>query len=189
MRVSRPTLLYGALIVEPIDYLWEEYKLLQGKVDSIGAFKFQVKGWAITLIGALLVGGFAANIPPLAFLGCLIVVFLFYIVDSNQNVWHSSYISRIAHLELKLIRVQRGCSDSPKDRSPGVVRATGAAVQTAQRHRRLLLLNEPLIFYGLLALLSIGFTIHSLVRTNPEPRETEVRLVSPVDLKIQGVQQ
>lgn len=29
---------------------WDEYKLLQDKIDRIGTFKFQVKGWSATLV-------------------------------------------------------------------------------------------------------------------------------------------
>jgi hypothetical protein len=35
---------------------WDEYKLLQDKLDKIGDFKFRVKTWAASLAGLFVVG-------------------------------------------------------------------------------------------------------------------------------------
>jgi hypothetical protein len=165
------------------DYPWEEYKLLQSKVDGIGSFKFQVRGWAITLVSAFLVSGLSANIPPFAFLGGLVIVGLFFLLDNNQQMWQSAYVGRLAQLERKLVSGQAGRG---KDLSPGVVRTTGAAVRELRRGRRLFLVGEAWIFYGLLALLTIGCTVYGFWRRTPEPPRTEVKITSPVNLNLKG---
>jgi hypothetical protein len=40
----------------------EEYKLLQGKIDKIGEFKYHIKNWGFTLTLAILAGGLAAGL-------------------------------------------------------------------------------------------------------------------------------
>lgn len=40
------------------EFAWNEYALLQSKIDRIGEFKFRIRGWAATIVlGAALVGG------------------------------------------------------------------------------------------------------------------------------------
>jgi hypothetical protein len=51
-----------------VEFLWKEYELLQGKVDKIGAFKFQIRGWSVTLLSALFVTSYrqGAQVPLVA---------------------------------------------------------------------------------------------------------------------------
>jgi hypothetical protein len=51
-----------------VEYLWKEYDLLQGKLDKIGAFKFQIRGWSVTLVSALFVTSYhqGERVPLLA---------------------------------------------------------------------------------------------------------------------------
>lgn len=165
------------------DYLWEEYKLLQGKVDSIGAFKFQVRGWAITLIGAFLVSGISANITPYAFLGGLAIIGMFFLIDRNQQVWQTAYVNRLAQLEVKLFSRQTGPN---RYQSPAVVRTTGGAKRGLGARRQFLLVSEDLVFYGVLALITVICMIYEFLRPPPPPPQTEVRITSPVHVNLQG---
>lgn len=40
-----------------VERLTDEYKIVQDKIDKIGGFRFQVKGWAITIVVGALVAG------------------------------------------------------------------------------------------------------------------------------------
>ncbi|MGB6942140.1 MAG: hypothetical protein WBE37_07090 [Bryobacteraceae bacterium] len=33
-----------------LDQLSSEYKILQDKIDKIGAFKFTIRGWSVTIV-------------------------------------------------------------------------------------------------------------------------------------------
>jgi hypothetical protein len=180
---KRPTKTAGDT-VEDEDKGWEEYKLLQGKVDGIGTFKFQIRGWAITLMVAFLVSGSAANIPPAAFLSSLFVVALFYLLDSNQQIWGTAYIKRLADLEKRLVK---GSVGSRRDRSPGIVLATATAVRSPWRI--FLLRWETQLFYGLLIALLFAFIGIGLVRAPPDEKPTKIEIVSPAKRSIQELTQ
>ena len=40
---------------------WEEYKMIQDKIDKIGAFRFRLRGWLITLMTAVATAAFSTN--------------------------------------------------------------------------------------------------------------------------------
>lgn len=171
-------------MAEPEDRRWEEYKLLQAKVDGIGTFKFQIRGWAITLMVAFIVSGIAARIPTVAFLSGLFVIGLFYLLDSNQQVWGTAYIKRLGDLETLLVK---GSHESRRNRSPGIVLATGTEVRS--RFRKFLLSKETPLFYLLLTALILGFTAYSMWRGRSDDMPTKVQIVSPSEVSITGAQQ
>lgn len=168
------------------DRRWEEYKLLQGKVDGIGTFKFQIRGWAITLMVAFLVSGTAANIPTVAFLSSLFVVGLFYLLDSNQQVLQNSFTKRLRDLENQLVK---GSHDSRSARSPGIVYTIAMTAQTGNRVRRFLFSWEAPLFYLLLTALILAFTAASIFRADQEQKPTKIQIVSPSEVPITGAQQ
>lgn len=168
----------------PDDIRWEEYKLLQAKVDGIGTFKFQIRGWAITLMVAFLVSGSAASISAAAFLSGLVVVALFYLLDSNQQVWGGAYIRRLRDLENQLVK---DCPGSRRDRSPGIVLATGMAVRS--RARRFLLRWETRLFYLLLIALLLAFTSARFFGRQVNEKPVKIQIVSPSEEASMGAQQ
>lgn len=163
-----------------------EYKLLQAKVDGIGTFKFQIRGWAITLMVAFLVSGTAANIPSVAFLSSLFVVGLFYLLDSNQQVWQNSFTRRLRDLENQLVK---GSHDSRSARSPGIVYTIAMTAQTGNRVRRFLFSWEAPLFYLLLTVLILAFTAASILRADQDQKPIKIQIVSPSEVPITGAQQ
>lgn len=171
-------------MAEPEDRRWEEYKLLQAKVDGIGTFKFQIRGWAITLMVAFLVSGIAAKIPAVAFLSGLIVIGLFYLLDSNQQVWGTAYINRLRYLETLLVK---GSHESRRSRSPGIVLATGIeALEARSRFRKFLLSRETMLFYLFLTVLILGCTVYSRWRERSGEQPTKIQIVSPPEASLSG---
>lgn len=88
-----------------VGHLTDEYKIIQDKIDKIGAFRFTIKGWSITvLVGALFAAG-AANsarspfwvLPLLLFLG------IFFWLEKRQ-----SDISN--RLSLRALQIERTVS-------------------------------------------------------------------------------
>ena len=67
------------------DRLWEEYKLIQAKIDKIGEFQFKVKSWSATLLGAVLFGGAATSRFPVALFCALILTIMFHLSERRQR--------------------------------------------------------------------------------------------------------
>jgi len=86
------------------DRLWDEYSLLQDKLDKIGDFCFRVKTWVTGIVGALLIGGVAAKLPPLTYLILLLPLLSFYLYEAYQRSWQSAFRARLREIESDLRR-------------------------------------------------------------------------------------
>jgi hypothetical protein len=67
------------------DRLWDEYKLIQSKIDKIGEFQFKVKSWSVTVLGAALFGGAATSRFGTALSCALVVAVLFHLSERRQR--------------------------------------------------------------------------------------------------------
>jgi hypothetical protein len=71
-----------------LDRMWEEYKLVQAKIDKIGDFQFKVKSWSAALLGAVLSGAVAAPRFPIAMMamvGAAFLVLIFHLSERRQR--------------------------------------------------------------------------------------------------------
>ena len=101
---------------------WEEYKILQDKIDSIGDFRFRVKGWTVTLIVGFILGGFATSLPSFAFLLGLLIVFGFHFLELHYLNLQKLYVFRIAQLERRLRKRPNRFKNNPHFPVPGLFR-------------------------------------------------------------------
>jgi hypothetical protein len=85
------------------DLYWEEYKLLQDKVDKLGSFRFQVKGWLITLVTGFLLTGIVTGIPWWAYIPAMLLIFSFSLLERRQREWELAFLSRLDELEMLLL--------------------------------------------------------------------------------------
>lgn len=97
---------------ESVKYLWEEYKLLQDKIDKIGAFKFQIKNWVVGLVSGLVVSGNIAKLPWWSNLSCLFLIGFFWLFETLQEEFQDAYLHRVRVLEREM-----------RSRDPGVFSA------------------------------------------------------------------
>jgi hypothetical protein len=97
--------------------LADEYKILQDKIDKIGAFRFTIKGWSTTVIIASLFAGTAANsVPPLLLLSSLFVVLgLFFYVEKKQTDLSRYFGQRTISIEAVLSRILRKSAASNEE--------------------------------------------------------------------------
>jgi hypothetical protein len=67
--------------------LMDEYKIIQDKIDKIGAFRFTIKGWSITVIIASIFAGNATSVGPRWLWGISLVGFLggFFLYERQQT--------------------------------------------------------------------------------------------------------
>jgi hypothetical protein len=84
--------------------LWEEYKLLQDKVDKIGAFRFTVKAWVVPSLGAFIAALYGAKIPSVFALLGLLFVAAFYFLEKQQHAHQRAFIHRLRVIESFLKR-------------------------------------------------------------------------------------
>jgi hypothetical protein len=67
--------------------LTDEYKILQDKIDKIGAFRFTIKGWAITAVGAATAAATATKslaVAGVVSVGLAILVVFFFKFEIEQ---------------------------------------------------------------------------------------------------------
>jgi len=100
-----------------LDQLSVEYKILQDKIDKIGAFKFTVRGWSVTLvIGAIFAVGSTKLVSPLLLLLLCAFVWLFFFVEWKQSNYQSLFGDRAFQIEKEIRRLIRAHSESlPRD--------------------------------------------------------------------------
>lgn len=94
---------------EFVDKLENEYKILQDKIDKIGAFRFTIKGWSITVIlAAAFASASAVKIPAwlwlVSLLGFLVLFFLF---ELEQTMLRHKFGQRCILIESAITRVLR----------------------------------------------------------------------------------
>jgi hypothetical protein len=90
--------------------LSDEYKMLQDKIDRIGAFRFTIKGWALTaVIGASAAAG-GRSLPTVCtiWLGLLLMLFFFFLLEHEQVRWGRLFGDRAGRIEDAFRRVRRG---------------------------------------------------------------------------------
>jgi hypothetical protein len=89
--------------------LMDEYKILQDKIDKIGAFRFTIKGWSVTVIIASIVAGSTTKAVPrwlwaLSLVGFLVV---FFFTEKQQTDLRHRFGQRVLAIELVLSRLLR----------------------------------------------------------------------------------
>jgi hypothetical protein len=99
---------------EFVDKLENEYKILQDKIDKIGAFRFTIKGWSITVIlASAFASASAVKIPAwlwlVSLLGFLVLFFLF---ELEQTKLRHKFGRRCILIESAITQVLRTVATS-----------------------------------------------------------------------------
>lgn len=87
---------------------WDEYKLIQDKIDKIGDFHFRVRSWAITLTSAIAIGGFAKEVPWYVLFAGPLSIFAFQMIDKAQTHWQKALMQRADQIERQMRRQGKG---------------------------------------------------------------------------------
>lgn len=131
---------------------WEEYKLLQGKIDNLGEFEFKIRGWAVTLTAGAFAAAKAVEQPTLLPGGLMFVLVMLGLFEiSKTTPWKKAFINRINALERKARSAESGHSAGFVP-APAVARYIYWARKTSPISRRLMRLVSVWVFYGLLEL-------------------------------------
>src|SRR5438445_10470248 len=94
---------------EIVSRLADEYKILQDKIDKIGAFRFTIKGWSITVIIAAIFAGSATKaIPPWLWgISLGVFLFVFFLFEKQQTDLSHRFGQRVLELEAVISRLLR----------------------------------------------------------------------------------
>jgi hypothetical protein len=91
-----------------LEQLSSEYKILQDKIDKIGAFRFTIRGWSITIVVASCVGATTARLPsPFLLLGLVVFVVVFGCMERVQTKHSEVFGRRCAEIERWIWRLLR----------------------------------------------------------------------------------
>jgi hypothetical protein len=91
-----------------LDQLSQEYRILQDKIDKIGAFKFTIRGWSVTIVVASSIGAATTTLPsPLLLLGLIVFVLLFFHMEWIQTQHRDIFGRRCAEIERLIWRSLR----------------------------------------------------------------------------------
>ena len=96
------------------DWLLEEYKLLQSKIDKIGEDRFKVRTWSVTLTMGLLLGAKISSVlSPAALSFAFLTVIMFHLVEHKQRGLGKKLGDRALKLEALIRnRAQEATSES-----------------------------------------------------------------------------
>ena len=144
---------------------WEEYKILQDKLDKIGEFRFKMKGWTITLFSGFVLGSFVSPLPKISFLFAFVIVALFHYFERYQSIWHKVYSNRIFDLENHLRKSTIGF--------PKIALCTRKEYARKKKQkvgRYLLRAND--IFYIILYIVIVIIFVFNFINKNPSKIES-----------------
>ena len=84
-------------------------KILQDKIDKIGAFRFTIKGWSLTLVVATVLAGTSSKALPIRLVLSLLFAFvvIFFFVEKKQTDLSRSYVKRVLQIESTISNVLR----------------------------------------------------------------------------------
>jgi hypothetical protein len=90
--------------------LTDEYRMLQEKIDKIGAFRFTIKGWSVTVVIAASAASATAKglstVLTLSF-GLAVMLVFFFFFELEQVRLSNRYMDRSRRLENAFVRIDR----------------------------------------------------------------------------------
>jgi hypothetical protein len=93
--------------------LSSEYSIVQDKIDKIGAFRFTIRGWTVTLITATMLAVASAKLlSPYSLLFLLPPLLMFWSIEKKQNRNQQIFEDRAFDIEAELRRLRPANSDS-----------------------------------------------------------------------------
>jgi len=175
--------------IEFVDKLEGEYKILQDKIDKIGAFRFTIKGWSITVIlAAIFASASTVKIPAPLWLGSLLLfLVLFFLFELEQTNLRHKFGQRCISIEIAITRVLRTVATRSTDnlvrttfiklRSvPGIIThlRKGSPRRDSEEWTTWRALREAdIFFYAALGLLTLLFAAWHVVAAKQEMHKDE----------------
>ncbi len=126
---------------DEVRLLWDEFKLVQDKIDRIGDFHFRVRTWAITLSTAIAIAGLTNKASWYVYLVSFPLIASFNLIDRAQTHWQEALVERARQVENHLRK-----HGQAGPRVAQVIRQREMAVSETFGGR--LVLSNGRVFYG-----------------------------------------
>lgn len=150
--------------------LFDEFRLIQDKIDKIGNFHFTVKAWAISLTTAIIAGGVLEKIPPTLVPLGLLAIAGFWLLEEYQSVWQRAFQNRCREIDtqLRLLDIKRWrqrATGWSKNEKTGPSQSLVHAIDLAAREKgscrclRWLVMRASGTFYWILIFLVAASTV------------------------------
>jgi hypothetical protein len=173
-----------------IDQLTSEYRIIQDKIDKIGSFRFTVRGWSVTLvIASIFATSSSATVSPYLLLLLIVFVWLFFVLEREQNKFGFVFGGRAIQIEKDVRRIIRGNSENGKIRrdigqTPQIALHLHNAAQNSAPSGRFLTVkrwakNTDHLFYTAQIIVIIATVVFLTVARSRTP---ETALQSPVSI-------
>jgi hypothetical protein len=90
--------------------LSDEYKILQDKIDKIGAFRFTIKGWSITAVIAAAAASSGKGLYTVSIIsaGLVLMLLFFFSLEYEQVKWSRLFGNRAGRIEDAFRKISRG---------------------------------------------------------------------------------
>jgi len=137
-----------------------EYRILQDKLDKIGAFRFTIRGWSITLVVASIFGAATAKLPTYyGLLGLIFILLTFFLMELAQKRHGHTFSRRLAKLERRIWGLLRTASSDSEVFEGGMIPRIAHEIED-ERKARWKLMNwldshGYWFFYGVQAVLIV----------------------------------
>lgn len=144
------------LSAEALKILWDEFKLVQDKMDRIGDFHFRVRTWAITLVTGAVVAGITNKVAWYIYIATFPLIVSFNVIDKAQTHWQEALASRARQIE-NIFRRNR-------QEGPKIAQAIKMKIQEVRETRwGRFVLKNGVFFYGTMYSLSAVACIGSFL--------------------------
>jgi hypothetical protein len=130
--------------------LLDEYKLVQDKIDKFGAFKFIIRGWAMTVTSAIVAAIATATAPSVSALLVIPILLLFWGVEAHEIETQRFLSSRALRIETALLKTGT---------APQTASLIAAQVTARQKKTWMLKSLHDLFYVALVLIVGMAFTV------------------------------
>lgn len=116
--------------------LLDEYKILQDKIDKIGAFRFTIKGWSVTAVIAAPLATSSKGLATTLIIsvGLVLMLIFFFLLEYEQVMLSRLFGNRAGRLEDAFRGISRGKGEQVQRALP--VPYTAHELVLSGRHKR-----------------------------------------------------
>ena len=102
---------------DPVPILLEEWRHCQAGIARYDGLQFQIRGWAISLVVAIVAATVTLRHPPMALVG-VVVALLFWITEAMYDSYQGIFIRRAEEIEGALRSAARAGDEKDAFKAP-----------------------------------------------------------------------
>lgn len=153
-----------------LEQMNSEYRILQDKIDKIGAFRFTIRGWSVTLvIASIIAAGSSKVISPYVLALLLLFIYALWATEKKQNQHGRAFGDRALYLEKRIREELRSKSQVSTfvGFHPGIAHHLHSLRKKENRGSFRVWVTDPDHFFYLIQGLAVVVAIAVLSRLTP----------------------